>query len=181
MRKEKNQRGYTMTELMLVLGVGAMILGGAYAGYNAVSSDASYQQTTTSALHLASGVKNLWGTTGSYTGLTTTKVINANLVPKPLTSNTTRIFHPYGDQVSFSLLSTSGAATTVNYLITFSNIPKGFCLTLAPALDAVAFDIRIGGTDATDAVKTTSTKFDGSSAIDKCSLASSTSVYAYIM
>lgn len=151
--KVKKQGGFTITELMLVLGVGAVIMAGAFVGYKTVSSNNQDQQNQQAVVNLLSAVKNKWQGLGSYAAVTATAVNSAGLINKPLTwdAGNSDILNAYSKTVDFS-----GVASNFVAQIT---VPVEKCLETIGALDGVAYRIDvdaagIAANAAEDAVKT---------------------------
>lgn len=137
-RNIKKERGFTITELMLVLGVGSVIMAGAFLGYKTVSSNNQDQQNQQSTVNLLAGVKNKWQGLGSYAGVTSAAVNAAGLVNKPLTWDGTNIQNAFSKNIVFS-----GAASNFVAQIT---VPVEKCLDGIGGLDGVAYRIDVGST-----------------------------------
>lgn len=177
-KRKYKQGGFTITELMLVLGVGALIMSGAYLGYKSVSEDATNQQLITSSVQLISSTKSKWQGFGSYSGLNNTSVVAATLVPKTFIVDTATgaISHGYGGNVTLEAKDKDGNDTTSNFRAVFTSIPKKLCSDLATALDGVAYEIVIG----TTTVKTSTSPISGPTTLSACNSATVSSLSFYV-
>jgi len=135
MRRTRKQGGFTIIELMLVLGIGAMVIAGAFVGYKFLSSQASSMQNINATTSLVTAVKNKFQGVGSYAGITTTAVVTAELVSKPLNGSGSAITNLWDLPIEFV-----GAADKFVAQVT---VPAKFCIDAAGALDGIAYRIDI--------------------------------------
>lgn len=132
--KPRRQRGFTTTELMLVLGVGTVVIAAAFYGYKRVSEENADRANAFATSSFFASIKAKWHGIGSYSAVNRPNVIAAGLVVKPFTaSGTTSIMNPYGYEV---LLFGSPAE-----FFALMTIPKSKCIATITALDAVAYRI----------------------------------------
>ncbi|MBE7540571.1 MAG: prepilin-type N-terminal cleavage/methylation domain-containing protein [Rhodocyclaceae bacterium] len=175
------QKGFTITELMLVLGVAAVIIGGAFIGYKNVSASNTAQQNQSSTTNLVVGVKTKWQGIGSYAAVTPSAVNDAKLLAKPLTwdSGTTTIRNAYDKTIGFA-----GAAS---HFVAQVDVPADQCLETIGSLDGIAYriDVHTAARAAADAehatytVKAASGSIDSAKANTQCGGAT-TVVTAYV-
>lgn len=164
----RNQRGFTITELMLVLGVGAVILAGAFIGYKTVSGNNDDQQNMSATTNLLASVKNKWSGIGSYTNVTAANVNSAGLVTKPLTWDGTNIKNVYSMNIGFG----GQASNFVGQI----EVPPGKCLEAVGSLDGIAYriDVHTAGVaanaaeNATQTVKPAGGSIDSTKATTQC-------------
>lgn len=131
----KKQGGFTITELMLVLGVGAVIIAGAFIGYKVVSENNNDQQNMSATTNILASTKNKWSGIGSFAAVTSTTVSAAGLVVKPLTTDGTNIKNVYGQSIAFL-----GAAPNFVAQIT---VPPEKCIETVGSLDGIAYRIDV--------------------------------------
>lgn len=125
--------GFSVIELMLVLGVGAVIVAGSYYAYGVVSRDQASRANADATVNLIAAIKHKWSYIGAYTGVSGTSVINAGLVKAPFTYSGTTIYSGYGMTVW-----PMGSADEMQLMI---YIPKSECLATVSALDRIAYKI----------------------------------------
>ena len=147
----KRQKGFTITELMLVLGVAAVIIAAAFMGYKTLSSNNTDNQNMSATINLVVAVKNKWQGVGSYAAITSAGVNTAGLVSKPLTWDGTNINNAYNKTIVF--------VGVANNFVGQISLPPANCLEMVGALDGAAYRIDVdtagvapGATE--DAVKT---------------------------
>jgi len=139
------QRGVTLTETLLVLGVAALLAAAAYRAYSMASSDARTSELSNSTVALVNKVKNVFGTDGNYTTLNTTfaeKLENSGVLPPQFRRNNAEIRDIFGNPVTV----TGGNGS---FTVGFTNLERDTCSTLASSLASVAYAINVG--DATAA------------------------------
>lgn len=131
----RNQRGFTITELMLVLGVGAVILAGAFIGYKTVSGNNDDQQNMSAQTNLLAATKNKWSGIGSYASVTAAAVNSAGLVNKPLSWDGTNINNVYSMSIGFG----GQAGNFVGQVA----VPPEKCIETVGSLDGIAYRIDV--------------------------------------
>lgn len=175
----KKQRGFTITELMLVLGVGAVIIAGAFIGYKTVSENNDDQQNMSGTTNLLASTKNKWSGIGSFASVTSAAVQAAGLVVKPLTWDSTNINNVYSLPIVF-------AGVASNYAAQISVPPKK-CIETVGSLDGIAYriDVHTAGVaanaveSATQTVKPAGGVIDAALVATQCALAT-TVVTAFV-
>lgn len=164
----RKQRGFTITELMLVLGVGAVILAGAFIGYKTVSGNNDDQQNMSGQTNLLAATKNKWSGIGSYTSVTAAAVNSAGLVTKPLSWDGTNIKNVYSMNIGFG----GQASNFVGQV----EVPPEKCLETVGSLDGIAYRIDVhtaaiaanAAENATQTVKPAGGSIDPTKAATQC-------------
>lgn len=175
----RKQRGFTITEMMLVLGVGSIIIGGAFYGYKQLSATNTSQQNLTGQTHLVIAVKNKWQGIGSYAAVSPTAVNAAKLVEKPISWDGSAIKNAYDKPIGF-------AGTATNF-VSQIEVPPENCLDTVGALDGIAYRIDVdtavvaanAAEDPTKTVKASGSTINATKANTQCSLAT-TVVTAFV-
>lgn len=135
-----SQRGFTVTELLLVLGVGTLIIAAAFAGYGVVSDSNTDRANALATTNLLVSVKNKWWGVGSYDGVTAASVYAAGLVVKPYSfTPPNTLLNGYG---LWANVSGSGGAFSL-----MLNVPINKCIDMVAALDRVAYSISVDGAE----------------------------------
>lgn len=186
------QRGVTLTELMLVLGVAGVMLTAAFGAYQVASNDNTRQQFATDALSLVNTVNNKWSMSGNYVSATNANIIALGLVPKTFGVAGAVISSPYNTSITFSGIDSvnaagvetaTGAADQVLKVL-FDSVPKDACPDLVKSLASVAFHVKVhgdAGAGTEGQVKTSTTSLDFANTITLCTEAASADVIAYLM
>lgn len=148
---KKNKKGFTLIELILVVGIISIMLIGIYAAYKKeynkyeVNRQAQYIQqifqginnyletapTDSSNLTTISGVTNAVGFMSVY--VTPTNLIKANIIPTEMINSQTTIQNLFGGQVNFSATSfPNGLFASVPVVdMKLTNIAQNACALLA--------------------------------------------------
>ena len=141
-RRRKPTKGFTLIEVLIVLGIAGIILTLVIQHMNQASAKRVVQVEIENVTQLASGVKNLFGATGvaNYTGLTNAVVLNSNAVP-PNMANTPNIAHSWSP--AGVTLGTAGGNS--QYTITYAAVPQQFCTDLAASTYAMFTTTTVNG------------------------------------
>lgn len=121
--------GFTLLELMLVLGSVATLSAVTWIGYNHYSQGQKAQLAVQDSLALANTLSNTYGQTGSFANISTNSVKNANLAPSNLIKTGT-LKGPWGGPVDIS----PGSVNSSSFAITWSQVPSGGCTQLVSQL-----------------------------------------------
>ena len=187
MMKRKTQNGFSLTELMLVLGVGATILSAAFLGYNSVSQDVKNQKAISGITDLATAIRSKWGLVGSYSGINKSNVITAGIVPPQLkTISTTHILHDYSsvslefmplNAISSSTETVACTASCPYFRIRMAGVPRDMCSDLIVQADSLTVALRVGAVLHKNLTAATPVPLNTSTAFPMCS--NSTIIYLY--
>lgn len=136
----RNKKGFTLVEILLVVGFIALASIGIYAVYNKVNTSYKAQKTFTQMRVMWSGVENLFGNTTSTWGLNNTVLINAKIAPEDMVDTATNtLVNPFGGSVR--VLSTAGKGFAFVYL----GIPGDACVKIGAAAAAANIYFGVGG------------------------------------
>lgn len=81
---QKQKRGFTLTEIAIVLGIIGLILGAIWVAASAVYNNIRVSHANTQILQLAQGIRSLYSTSSTTTGLTVDNLICAKAVPSDM-------------------------------------------------------------------------------------------------
>lgn len=100
MAEKKNCRGYSLVELLLVLGVVGSILAGVMYLSSKVTTLQKVNQTNGAIIEMVSSLKKLvYDPSNSYSGVDANFIIKTGLAKKPFTSDTTTIYDAWGNAI----------------------------------------------------------------------------------
>lgn len=138
MRRIKTRsKGFTLVEILLVVGFIALASIGIYAVYNKVATTQKVSETARGILAIKTGIEALYGNQSNYTGLTNSVVINGRIAP-PSMINGGNLVHPFGGTINvFSV-----GRTLYLHLV---NIPDEACSKLLASTFQNWTDIQLGG------------------------------------
>lgn len=131
------QRGLTLGESLLVLGVAAALSVSAYGGYKFATSDVAAGDMGRGAVTLASQIKRTIGSTGSYASITAATIRDAGLIPSGWKHDGTDLRDNYGNVVTIS-----GAAGS--FSMVFQDLATADCSKIIPQVEGVAYKINVG-------------------------------------
>lgn len=142
-RKQK-QSGFTLLELLLVVGVGALLLIGGIATYRLVVEGNKVSEATRLLLRIKSEAQNLYANQADYNGLNNALLQNLDVLP-PSSD------HPFNDAITVQ-----PANGNAQFSVTFANVPETACVKLGRQItdpdDVDSLNVAPAGVDSTTLV-----------------------------
>lgn len=133
----RRQAGISLTESILAMAVAAVAAVVAYAGYRTLTADVDVSDMNASMVELVGKTRQVFGSGGSFTNVTTQNLINAKVVPARFrTDDTPAIYDVFGNVVDVS-----GGAQTFSLLL---NGVGDQCAFIATGIANLAHAMRIG-------------------------------------
>lgn len=122
----KNQNGFTLLELLLVVGVGAILLLAGIATYRLVTEGNNVNEGARLLTTVKQQVQRLYQGQNTYgTGNISATLINAGVIPDANTNTAgTGIQSPWNTPIVIT-------AATANFTIAFNDLPEEACMQLA--------------------------------------------------
>lgn len=152
LQAKRQDRGLSLTETLLVLGVIALVAVIAYAGYNAATGSVKAGGDAQALVQLAGNINKTFATAADYNGVTVANLINAGLVPKAFkTRGITNIIHSNGSDITVGF---APAANSTQYAIAYSNVPADQCMEVAQSVASAVQEVYIVNTAAVPALTT---------------------------
>jgi prepilin-type N-terminal cleavage/methylation domain-containing protein len=144
------KRGFTLTEIAIVLGIVGLILGAIWVAAAAVYNNLRTGHANTEILQVAQGVRTLMTTaqTVGAAGDITTSMISAGVIPADAISSPTTAIGPWAGS-TLKILSVAAADNA--FTIELNAIPQGACISLLTTVGGASRDpnlTKIGGTSA---------------------------------
>lgn len=163
----KKQKGFTLTEILLVLVIAAAIVISAFIIYPKVQVSQRVNQDSTNIAALIGGIKGMYGSNANYTGLTTQSVIDAKVAPESMVKNS-KLFLSNNKEITISQNTSSTSGYLYNYfVIMMNNFPPEDCARIAPIIFKNGFILRINSDQVSrDAAQPT--EFNVGEAIKSC-------------
>lgn len=170
LRQRFRQAGMTLTESLLVLGIGAMAAAIAYGGYKMATASVTVASQTNGTIMLIGGIKRTFSTATDYSGVTVTNAINAKVVPSNFRINgTTEIYNGWGGLVTPAVGIQGAAIPNTKFKITVSAVPSDHCADFVNGISSAAESIWANGTTAgTHDVKPAGSSVDPTRLITQC-------------
>lgn len=128
------RRGITLTEVMLVLGVAAILLGLAMTIYSLVSTKNSSNNVIEELFVIRDAAMNLSTGKTDWNSVTAASLAESGLIPRRYISpDKSNLIDPYGNIIDIIQYSDSAVNKTssTSLGIYFNNIPKTACVSLA--------------------------------------------------
>lgn len=180
--KKFRQAGMTLTESLLVLGIGAMAAAIAYGGYKMATSTVAVSSQTNGTIMLIGGIKRIFSTATDYSSVTVANVINAKIVPSNFRINgTTDIFNDWGGTIIPAVGIQGAAIPVTKFKLTISGVTAEQCADFVNGISSAAESIWVNGTTVgTHDVKPTASPVNSGRLITQCSAGTTSSVIAVI-
>lgn len=143
-------KGFSLIELLLVLGVLAILLVAAFVVYPQVRDRNQANAEVSNLTAIKANITNLYASKGgNYAGLTNLVANRARAFPSSMNggdfaTSTPTVTSAWGQNVT--AVASSGAAPRT-FEITYTNVPAGVCLGLVSGAAGNFQDITVGGVD----------------------------------
>lgn len=137
LKKRKNKKGFSLLELLLVLGIIAALVVAAFIVYPKVQASQRAQAESNNIATIQAGVKALYTSASSFTGLTNTVAVQAKIFPENMlsgTGNTAVPINSFKGNVTLAAAATGpSAAAGSSFTITYANVPTAECTKITTA------------------------------------------------
>lgn len=142
--KIKKQKGYTLIELLLYLGVVVLIISGIYSFYNKVQTNIKATNLSNNLRMIDNQIAATYNILGGFTTLTNANIIAANIPPKEMVVDANNIQNTLGGALTFG---TATVGSVAGYSITLTKLSSYACNKLA-TLDfaSIVQEVAINGT-----------------------------------
>lgn len=140
MTNDKQSKGYTLLEIMLVLGVITAFSVAGIATYANLHARGQVLQAVQSARDLSNNLMSTYGQSGSFSGLTTAGVAEHNEAPG-LTVQGQTLLDPWGGQVTLESVNSN-----TQFAVTYTHVPREACANVASQLSKDFAEIQVNGT-----------------------------------
>ncbi|HEU0117110.1 MAG TPA: type II secretion system protein [Alphaproteobacteria bacterium] len=158
MKSRTAQRGFTLTEIAIVLGIIGLILGAIWVAASAVYNNLRVSKATTELLQTAQAIRALYATattTGDAAGTDETQnYCKASVFPSDMVTNPCAAVAPFAtDPWGGSVMATSQTVTNAGdaFGIEFSTVPQGACISLLTSNTGAGRDAGLWYANATAA------------------------------
>ena len=128
MIKIKRNKGFTLIEVLIVLGIAAIVAAAAYFTYNSVRLTNQINEETRNLEILRTGIQNIYANVGTdkYLSLHDGMVAKSGFVPSTMvTSSGTKLKNIWSNEYTISGVTNS--STRVGYFTINFDIPKNAC------------------------------------------------------
>ncbi|HBJ1160524.1 TPA: prepilin-type N-terminal cleavage/methylation domain-containing protein [Escherichia coli] len=147
-KNKKSKKGFSLLELLLVLGIIAALVVAAFIVYPKVQASQRAQAESNNIAAIQAGVKALYTSASSFTGLTNTVAVQAKIFPDNMLSGSGSSAKPInafkGNVVVASANSGPSAAQGSSFTITYSNVPAAECTKIITAVAGNFYAVGAG-------------------------------------
>ncbi|ENS3161735.1 type 4 pilus major pilin [Salmonella enterica subsp. enterica serovar Montevideo] len=136
-KNKKSKKGFSLLELLLVLGIIAALVVAAFIVYPKVQASQRAQAESNNIATIQAGVKALYTSASSFTGLNNSVAVQAKIFPDNMLSGSGSAAKPInafkGNVVVASADTGPSAATGSSFTITYENVPAAECTKIITA------------------------------------------------
>ncbi|MDP9195893.1 MAG: prepilin-type N-terminal cleavage/methylation domain-containing protein [Pseudomonadota bacterium] len=132
------QRGFSLVELAVVIGIIAIIIGGIWLGYSRLNEARKDNQMVEELTQLVEKIRSLYSARATTAGMTNTYLVTAGAVPTSMrTNNNANLQDPWGNAVDV----TPSAADT--FQIQYRFLQRDSCIKFITAMLGGRDDMRL--------------------------------------
>lgn len=172
MKIKNMKKGFSLVEVLLVLGFATVLIAGAFLAYSNVKSSNSANSEVQAAATMSAGIRSLYSGSPNYNGLTAKVMIDANIVPE-------NKINAAGDGITHDLGGTDQTITITtdyndtNFTIVYNGVPQKQCSKFISAVAPSFNQIGVGG----EGVNNSDGSLDVAKMTNLCNSGTSTSVF----
>lgn len=137
----RRQRGLTITEAILTLGIASAVATGAYGIYKVARADVTADDLARGTVRMLADTQNIFGTNGGYAVVTPANINSTGLVPPGWRWDGANVLDNRG-----SIVTINGAAGSFAFV--FTDLSASDCAKAATKMESMATSIRVGATAA---------------------------------
>ncbi len=122
------QQGFSLLDTILALAIGLGVMAAVFITYVATRPSAEANDEANQAATIAQGLRDSFGITQSYSGLTNSTAVASHVVPGAMVSGTSAINSAWGP-VTISAAAVDGAApgSTNGFSLAYASVPQEAC------------------------------------------------------
>lgn len=147
-KNKKSKKGFSLLELLLVLGIIAALVVAAFIVYPKVQASQRAQAESNNIATIQAGVKALYTSASSFTGLNNSVAVQAKIFPDNMLSGSGSAAKPInafkGNVVVASANTGPSAAQGSSFTITYSNVPAAECTKIITAAAGNFYTAGVG-------------------------------------
>jgi prepilin-type N-terminal cleavage/methylation domain-containing protein len=148
---KKNNKGFTLIEVLLVVGFMALAGLAVYTLYNKVNETGKASNESKNIDLLKAGVKNIYGGKLNYNSLTNAVLNDSRVTPDimraiPYITGDTSITNSFGGAVNVTPITLVGTGVNKGFQIEYNNVPGSICSKLVSLENSNFSQIKINST-----------------------------------
>ncbi|WP_075208443.1 type 4 pilus major pilin [Klebsiella michiganensis] len=148
--RNKKNKGFSLLELLLVLGIIAALVVGAFIVYPKVQASQRAEAESKNLATIQAGVKSLYTSASSFSGLTNTVAVGAKIFPDNMlvgTGTSASVVNTFKGNVTVVSANTGpSSATGSSFTITYNNVPAAECTKIVSAVAGNFYIAAVGST-----------------------------------
>jgi len=125
----RKMKGLTLIEVLLALGVAAIIIVGAIAFFSSAASAARVNQAQSEVQAFVASVNSLYVAQPNFAGLSGTVLDSAGKVPAGIRVSAGVVRNPFGGTYTFDPAAFNGAENAA-FTVTMNNVPQSSCVEM---------------------------------------------------
>ena len=169
----KNRKGFSLLELLLVMGIIAALIVGAFVVYPKVRASNNAAIEAKNIAMIQSSARSLYAAKGNYNGLYTTVLTNADLLPKSMINSKNGFpVNSFGGYITVMAEAINGRVDT-GFMISSSGFPPAECIKIISSVASNFYMVRV---NSSNYVKRAGQKLDMEEAVKQCSAKESNSI-----
>ena len=150
-KKRKNQKGTTLVEFMMVIGLISVVVTTAIMTYGKVKTSSDVNQTYSDVNTIVSQTRNLFLQQGSYTGLDENYLEKSDVFPDNMVKPDGSIASIWGPVTAAP--ANAGGYPSDSFQLTYDNIPSNICNNLGSKMIGMYYQMNVeSSTDVSDVV-----------------------------
>ncbi|WKS80941.1 MULTISPECIES: type 4 pilus major pilin [Enterobacterales] len=147
-KNKKSKKGFSLLELLLVLGIIAALVVAAFIVYPKVQASQRAQAESNNIATIQAGVKALFTSASSFTGLTNSVAVQAKIFPDNMLSGSGSAAKPinaFKGNVTLAADKTGpSGADGSSFTITYENVPAAECTKIITAAAGNFYIAQVG-------------------------------------
>ncbi|HEI8485815.1 TPA: prepilin-type N-terminal cleavage/methylation domain-containing protein [Morganella morganii] len=147
-KNKKSKKGFSLLELLLVLGIIAALVVAAFIVYPKVQASQRAQAESNNIATIQAGVKALFTSASSFTGLTNSVAVQAKIFPDNMLSGSGSAAKPinaFKGNVTLAADKTGpSGADGSSFTITYENVPASECTKIITAAAGNFYIAQVG-------------------------------------
>lgn len=148
-KKRNSIKGFSLLELLLVLGIIAALVVAAFIVYPKVQASQRAQAESNNIATIQAGVKALYTSASSFTGLTNSVAVQAKIFPDNMLSgsgNAATPINAFKGNVTLAAAATGPSSVAgSSFTITYANVPAAECTKIMTATAGNFYMAAVGG------------------------------------
>lgn len=148
--RNKKNKGFSLLELLLVLGIIAALVVGAFIVYPKVQASQRAEAESKNIATIQAGIKSLYTSASSFSGLTNTVAVQSKVFPDNMlvgTGSSASVVNAFKGKVTLDV-STDSPSKAANsaFTITYENVPAAECTKIVSAAASNFYMAKVGST-----------------------------------